>query len=370
MSGHTSQSVTIRMRFVTPAFLGGADQSAELRAAPFKALLRQCWRIARAKDLNFDYDKLRTEEGLLFGHAWLATQAKAQDERQRTWHMKSPLTISVNPVGSLPLLGAWPQDPRIRHYEVNFPVGAHLYLGYGPLDYDRNSKGTVLKSLRKAIAPGAEIRLRLGGRKLADLKPSLKAVLSLFHWTGTIGGRSRNGWGSLEIIDVHGIDFSPSDPARDLSDLAQEYKKCLQRPWPHAVGRDAHGILCWKTKEVFPSWEKTMEALARIKISVRTSEYFQFLDKNKNQFSNRHFLSYPVTNHSVAAWPKESRLANQLRFKVLKQPSGYVGTILHFPAGLPPHLGTKTNRGNIDQAEKTAWEKVHEVLEREAVRWK
>lgn len=371
MSGHTSQSVTIRMRFVTPAFLGGADQSAELRAAPFKALLRQCWRIAKAPELQFKHERLREEEGLLFGHTWLATQTTTHDERQKTWHMKSPLSISVTlkPGSKLQLMDRWPEDPKIKHPEVNFPVGAHLYLGYGPLDYDRNSKGTVLKDSRKAIKPGTQIWLRLSGRKLKDMESTLKAVLSVMHWTGAIGGRSRNGWGSLQIIEVQGFGFSPSDPVSDLSDLAREYEKCLEMLWPHAVGTDAHGLLCWRTKKTdFPSWEKALEELARIKISVRTHDHFQFQGRSQGQFSNRHFLAYPVTNHSVTAWPREGRLANQMRFKVFQMNSGYVGAIFHLPAGLPSHL--KTNVGNVVEAERAAWKQVHKILDKEAARWK
>jgi len=369
MSGHTSESVTIRMRFVTPAFLGGANQSAELRTAPFKALLRQCWRLAIAKDFEYDHEKLRTEEGLLFGHAWLAATPTAQGEQGKTWHMKSPLSIAVRSAGKLSLMDQWPKDARIKHPEVKFLIGAHLYLGYGPLEYDK-TKGTVLKSARKAIAAGAEIWLRVSGRKLADLNPGLEKVLSLLHWTGTIGGRSRNGWGSVELINMKGIDFSPSDPAHDLANLTQDYTACLERPWPHALGRDDHGLLCWRTKSDFPNWEKTIEELARIKISLRTSDYFRFPSNSTRQFSSRHFLAYPVTKHSVEAWPREARLANQLRFKVLKRGEDYLGVIYHFPAGLPSHLTKSISPKDFQKWQREAWKKVHEILDREGVRWK
>src|SRR5690554_1103210 len=59
--------------FVTPAFLGNAEQSAQWRTPPFKALLRQWWRVAYAAERRFmvKLDEMRREEGLLFGHAWL-----------------------------------------------------------------------------------------------------------------------------------------------------------------------------------------------------------------------------------------------------------------------------------------------------------
>ncbi len=38
-----------QVTFNTPAFLGNADQQAQWRTPPFKALLRQWWRVASAK---------------------------------------------------------------------------------------------------------------------------------------------------------------------------------------------------------------------------------------------------------------------------------------------------------------------------------
>src|SRR5262249_59346834 len=41
------------VRFLCPAFLGNADQSGQWRTPPFKALLRQWWRLAYAADYHF-----------------------------------------------------------------------------------------------------------------------------------------------------------------------------------------------------------------------------------------------------------------------------------------------------------------------------
>ncbi len=38
--------------FVTPAFLGDAEQNGAWRTPPFKILLRQWWRVAAAKEHN------------------------------------------------------------------------------------------------------------------------------------------------------------------------------------------------------------------------------------------------------------------------------------------------------------------------------
>lgn len=371
MNGFASDSVTVRLRLVTPAFLGGADQSAELRSAPFKALLRQYWRIANAKAIQYDHETLRQQEGILFGHAWLKTSSGGGMSADKPWHMKSPIVVAVQPVnGKICLFDSWPKDPKIPHPEVNFPIGAHLYLGYGPLDYDKAAKRTVLKNNRKALADNSEFKVRISGRKMSELRSSLGAILALWHWIGCIGGRSRNGWGSIEILDVRGMNFSQAGPAQDLASVAGEYDICLQRAWPHSVGTDSKGLLCWRTKDSYSSWKEAMENLAQIKVHLRTS--FKFPQGQAKKFSDRHFLAYPVTNHSVAEWSSETRLANQLRLKVLKSGSDYLGALFHVPAGLPPFMAQKLKDPNIElrKKEREVWQKVHEILDREAVRWK
>ncbi len=42
-----------RIEFLTPAFLGNAEQSGQWRAPPFKALLRQWWRVVWAQRHRF-----------------------------------------------------------------------------------------------------------------------------------------------------------------------------------------------------------------------------------------------------------------------------------------------------------------------------
>ncbi len=59
------QSATITIRFTTPAFLGGADGSSEIRTPPIKALLRRSWRLAVANNYQYDYQKLREARSCL-----------------------------------------------------------------------------------------------------------------------------------------------------------------------------------------------------------------------------------------------------------------------------------------------------------------
>ncbi|HNN87504.1 MAG TPA: hypothetical protein PKK14_08345, partial [Pseudomonadales bacterium] len=65
------QTLEYTVRFNTPAFLGNAEQNAQWRTPPFKALLRQWWRVAYAAEKQFKVNvaEMRKAEGDLFGVA-------------------------------------------------------------------------------------------------------------------------------------------------------------------------------------------------------------------------------------------------------------------------------------------------------------
>ena len=46
----TMRELTYQVSFNTPAFLGNAEQQAQWRTPPFKAMLRQWWRMVKAAD--------------------------------------------------------------------------------------------------------------------------------------------------------------------------------------------------------------------------------------------------------------------------------------------------------------------------------
>ena len=65
------RELTYQVSFNTPAFLGNAEQQAQWRTPPFKALLRQWWRVVKAPhpDVGYDYLKLLKLENEIFGSA-------------------------------------------------------------------------------------------------------------------------------------------------------------------------------------------------------------------------------------------------------------------------------------------------------------
>ena len=67
----TMRELTYQVSFNTPAFLGNAEQQAQWRTPPFKAMLRQWWRVVKAPDVGYDHRELLKLENALFGSAVL-----------------------------------------------------------------------------------------------------------------------------------------------------------------------------------------------------------------------------------------------------------------------------------------------------------
>ncbi len=336
------KKLELKVSFVTPAFLGNAEQQGQWRTPPFKALLRQWWRVVVvAKDCNYDVCTLRQREAELFGSA-----AGEKNMGQSKVRLR---------------LGAWEQggfkenlkDAKAKHPEVKFPVGSALYLGYGPIGYEKG-KGTVVK-MPHSIAPGDTNTLRLG----FPLANNLEKSVQLAAWFGTLGSRCRNGWGSI-VFAGDGIDSMARllDGEADVARFCCPLENCLRLDWPHAFGSDHRGMLIWKTQP-FNDWQQAMKRLAEIKIAFRTH-----LNVNGG-FQDRHLLAYPVTHHSVHEWGNQTRLSNQMRFKVVYHRNKYIGLIFHLPCDIPADLKKRLHHPPSHTDQMRIWQKTHQVLDKE-----
>jgi hypothetical protein len=347
-----------QLSFTTPAFLGNAGQDAQWRTPPIKALLRQWWRVAWAAERKFALDlaamrAMREQEGLLLGHAWLENDAAhARKSAVR-------LRLSRWDDGELERK-AWCQEKfkTVKHPEVRLPVAADLYLGYGPVIFDKDSHASALKA-KAAIQAGECAGFSIAFAPLpatpsteaAHAEKLLAQALGWMDRFGALGGRSRNGWGSLHLQPEQGT--PPLESALPL----RPWEDALKLDWPHAIGQDGKGPLIWQT-QACGDWRAVMAELARIKIGLRTQ--FRFSSgKGAPHPEARHWLSYPVTNHSVKDWGNNARLPNSLRLKVCASGGKLVGEIFHMPC-LPP-ASFKPDADAIADV----WQKVHHFLDKQ-----
>lgn len=343
------KTLRLNVEFHTPAFLGNAEQSAQWRTPPFKAQLRQWWRVAYAAGRSFrpDVAAMREAEGQLFGHAWLESDRDVRGEKVAA--RKSLVRIRLGH-WSAGTLKSWDglEQAKIDHPEAeksNYKVGPHAYLAYGPLDGRRGTNFS--EKVHAAIQAGEATTFSLAYPE--EHTGLIGRALYLMDRFGTVGGRSRNGWGSYSLQPAGAHELSGDLPLRDWRD-------CLQMDWPHAIGRDERGALIWQTRPC-ADWKALMKELAILKIGLRTQFAFPGAQPD-GRIHDRHWLSYPVTHHSVRDWGNNARLPNSLRFKVCPAPDGQVvGVIFHLPC-LPPAVF----RPDLVAIERV-WQQVHAFLD-------
>lgn len=370
-----------KVELFTPAFLGNADQHSQWRVPPLKALIRQWWRIVVAKSKEYDWKRIRELEGHLFGHAWLNHQIGAH--RSKKWFFKSQVTISLVSWEDGNQL-KWEGESLVFHPEVEKKIGAHLYLGYGPLQFSHGSTVVNTPPFLKAGASNVLLvrlpeKIRIGDEAL-KVKGHLTAALKLVHAFGTVGGRSRNGWGSLGCweIDEKGNPQAKASEAtlqvvdkllrQAASSFSRSWRECLGLDWPHAIGADEKGPLLWRSRQTFKSWADAMREIATVKIEFRTklAPFSHNKDGEKKVIHKRHVFGYPVTNHGVSDWNRE-RLANQLRFKVHRVGESYVVFAVHVPHRVPEPLVKKLSdpmqQRQIREWEGELWSEVHRYFD-------
>jgi CRISPR-associated protein Cmr1 len=315
----------LHIQFHTPAFLGDSTQSGRWRTPPFKAQLRQWWRVAYAAQQQFAVNvrEMRDIEGRLFGHAWLENDRDEDNNKVAARKSLVRIRLSRWDEGQLK---SWQSANKVNHPEVGM-VDSNLYMGYGPVLLPRGSREPTLKS-NAAIQANEQAQLAVAfPNEHANM---LDQALQLMDLYGTVGGRSRNGWGSYSLQLIDDVD-TPTCPTP-----TQALAKCLSMDWPHALGSDSQGALVWQTLPQ-KDWAGLMRMLAEIKIKLRTQAAFKFPHAQPDgQVHDRHWLSYPITRHDVNDWKRKNlRLPNQLRFKVRHTNDGLVGVIFHMPH-LPP----------------------------------
>ncbi len=357
-----------RVTFTTPAFLGNADQQAQWRTPPLKALLRQWWRVASAKDHAYDHRLLREAEGDLFGNAWL------MDATRRPRFRRSRVGLRLGHWNSGGLASqAWPGGPMesvVTTADGKGSVRADVYLGFGPV-LPQNRRENRPVTIRGAIAPGEDAVLGL----LSDKPQNLLQSLQLIAWFGTLGSRSRNGWGSLSLT---AIDLAPKltpmptagDPV--MAAISRDWRQCLDCDWPHALGTASGEPLIWVTKPG-EDWRRAMGALANVKVEVRRiAKAFV----GPGRIGGIHLLGYPAGGKWELPELKkghptrdheEARLASQLRFKVCATPQGLVGVVFHLPHRFPDALSERLSAAQqrwVAGNQGQIWVEVHKALDR------
>ena len=148
--------------------------------------------------------------------------------------------------------------------------------------------------------------------------------MALIHYYGTIGGKSRNGWGSIHLeSQANQLEFSK------FSAYTPNWQEALNEGWSHAIGTDDRGPLIWQTASC-QNWNQVMGKLSVIRKELSKSA--------KNVSNGPQWLSYPVKDIEVPELQNEQRrIPNALRFKVRIDPKNQqrVHGVIFFVPSVP-----------------------------------
>lgn len=213
---------------LTPMFLGGASQEAELRAASIKGALRFWF---RALDPGF-----KEHEPLLFGSGGkeagqslllLRCKAGPRAEERMRWG-----------------------DAKVNQFDQR--SGRQVKNGIVYLGYPFAMKGN---ESRTAVPPGARFSLLVTCRRSAPgkvppgvtpLRAALASTWALGHF-GALGMRARRGFGALALIDwrLEDRDGQPLPETGELAELPLLHRVANPGDWTAGAQRGLGAIRSW-----------------------------------------------------------------------------------------------------------------------------
>lgn len=325
--------------FTTPAFLGNAEQQAQWRTPPFKALLRQWWRVAYAADRGFNVDvgAMRREEGLLFGHAWLEKDTFKRDGREVTAvARKSLVRLRLkNPTGDNE--NSW----RIGSQKGVDPLSNGLETSYAWFGLIKRGDGLPDRSAVKSVdrkSVGAAEAIRQLGIAVPDKDVTkFQEVMQLIDAFGLIGSRSRGGWGALHVGDIEPLS------SQGMARYARSIDACLADDWAASLAKDDGGICIWHSRNSFGTWDKAMEAVAIERKKIRSA------------------LKVELDLRPALGFASSGRMPSPLRWKVTGgQSNGLAFRVFAMPHRLPD----ASNKSLRCEQLQRAWRIVCDTLDR------
>jgi len=323
-----------RVSFTTPAFLGNAEQGAQWRTPPFKALLRQWWRVAYASGQGFDIDPsdMLHEEGRLFGHAWLK---KDVDEKGKSVAARKSL-VRIRLQDPEEGDNGWRRgtqkgvSPLPSSIDYGYAWFGLINRGNGQLDRD------AIKSVQDSSREGLCILDLAFPETCAD---RLDQIITLVHAFGQLGSRSRGGWGGVHIDDVTPLSN------RELLPYSRPWKSCLTTDWALSLASDENGPWIWQSRIECDRWVDLMKVVARNRKQVRTAL------KALHGRDLRRALGFASGSH---------RMPSPLRWKPFINLNGKLQLrVFAMPHRIPETAGQGLLKVDLERA----WKKVCEVLD-------
>ncbi len=319
------------VKFLTPAFLGNAEQSGQWRTPPFKALLRQWWRVVYVADKNFQVDiaTMRKDEGRLFGVAADGAESRKSQIRIRLSNLKGQ------------------GEPWATGTQQGVaPLSTGLDTSYAWFGLIKRGNGLPDRSGIKAGQAESSRILQLAFPKQHE--KTMLEVMSLIDAFGLIGSRSRGGWGALQLESQD----APLEliTASQLQAYARPLDDCLKDDWAMSLAKDDAGLCIWQSKTGFDTWDKAMRFIAGHRRNVRLS------------------LKQGRDLRLALGFAAAGRMPSPLRWKVMVSEQGKLQVrAVALPHRIPDDGGRQLAPGDLKQA----WNTVTSTLDgiSEMQRW-
>jgi CRISPR-associated protein Cmr1 len=289
--------LTFELEFITPAFIGGANQQAELRPASFVGLLRWWWRALKGE---CDIKSLREEEIKIFGG---------------DGKMASPVYLRVE--GDVRKGEDLVNEYRLSwNFDKNRRALSGPHAGVGYLYYSM-----VALNKREFIKADSRLRLTLIGKDefLKHYIASLWALVFL----GGVGARSRRGGGNLTVIDYNpkdlGISFIPTSYFDEW--LVENLKRAKDlvgySKTPCNEYSNLKNVKLVLSPKEFKTWFEALNDIG--------NRFMNFRVKNRQRVFDTAVFGIPVRHSNgqfVRAGDDITRRSSPVVIKVVKTPKG------------------------------------------------
>jgi CRISPR-associated protein Cmr1 len=287
--------LTFDLEFITPAFIGGANQQAELRPASFVGLLRWWWRALKGE---CNIENLRAEEVKIFGGI-------AKNLRKEEIKMASPVYLRV--------------EGNIRKGR-DLTNECRLNAGLGYLYHFVTVRGK-----REFIEPGSRLKLTLIGKDevLKHYIASLWALVFL----GGVGARSRRGGGNLRVVSYEPkdlvedleISFTPTDNLREwlVENLKRAKDLVGSSKTPCNEYSNLKNVKLVLSPREFNTWFEALNDIG--------NRFMNFRVKNRQRVFDTAVFGIPVRHSNgqfVRAGDDITRRSSPVVIKVVKTPKG------------------------------------------------
>lgn len=304
--------INFEIETITPMFLAGAEQGkTELRAASIKGLLRFWWRALQAES---DIEKLRNRESQIFG---------SSDEGKGGG---CSFAIRIIPKEELkPTKNKFPFNPQ---YQVpvegkTFKINILEYLAYGTYEYVPK-QGNVFT--REYYPAKTQFDIVVSFTDEACKNEVLKAI---YIWSifGGIGSRSRNGFGSFDVINKE----KAFEDIKEIISINTPYikgnmEKLVKKGTIVSYSSFAQDTKLFKTKNSLASGLDSLADIGKIYKNGRIG-----LEK-RHFFDKRQYIGSPIVEKKVTKSILD-RHAKPYFIKIAKEEGNkYRAGILYLPS--------------------------------------